>query len=189
MLPETPEAAVAAVFAALATGALEGVVNLIDPAALEAFKEGQLALATLHDQVGADAFSDMDWPAGTPHPHLSFTEGVFGVSRLEELAKMPPEALLLRWLQTARPLNTQEPQREVLGVVREGVNRAHVVFRETRRPPLQPPDAAWDVLAVTSTVRVITVTRQLQGWATQLNGGLVYDDAGGSGIGFGTSSD
>jgi hypothetical protein len=165
---------VLAAFDALDAGDHPGLVDLVDPEARERFKSAQVAQAEWRAQLPDDAR-----PSGA---RSSFLRAVFAVQTVEELRTLDSAEVLRRWLRVAR-VRQEGPtvNRRLLGEVPESPSLVHVVFRE-ESPAVPPPGL--EALVPMSTVRVISAARGDSGWRVMLNGGIVYDDAGGWGIGY-----
>ena len=109
---------------------------------------------------------------------------VFAVDSVAALKALPATLVLRRWLRvsTGRRAPDGEGAREVLGEVFEGPDIAHVVFRERREPVATEVEPTGS--ASRDRTRLITACRTPQGWRITLGGGLVFDEAGGSSLGY-----
>jgi hypothetical protein len=178
-----PRNVVAAVFAAQDSGDVATLVRLVDPEAMVEFKQRQLETDSI-----SSLFPNEPGTKGA-RPRRTFLQVFFRVKDQAEFQQLPPEEVLRRWFEQQRKgrarVSMQWPaarlaKREILGEVPDTGHRVHVVFRETEAPPPMP---GFNVRQDPH-IRVITVRRTAGGWRVGLNGGLVFDEGGGWGIGY-----
>ncbi|MEO5815080.1 MAG: hypothetical protein ABIT20_07360 [Gemmatimonadaceae bacterium] len=149
----------------------QALFNVLDPAAIEQFKQQQRPMVVMSTDLSALGEQDEG----------GMLRGVFGVPDLAAFDTLPAALVLRRWLVVShgthdtRPAMTQ--MRRAIGHVLESPDVAHVVFREQWVGPM-PREA----------VRVISVRRVDGHWRVGLGGGLVSDETGGVGIGYNPGS-
>lgn len=189
------QAVVAVAFAAEEEGDVATLAGLVHPEAMAAFKQRQLDHDAMFGQLRANTVSPSD--SASPEaramatefrgPRKTLLQGVFKVRDRAEFERLTPEQVLTRWfLLTTRcreaPAGSPDPQRgrEIIGQVPDRDGRVHVVFRESWMPDSIPglPGRR------EPQIRVITAQETTAGWRVMLNGGLVYDEGGGWGIGW-----
>jgi hypothetical protein len=191
------QAAVAAVFAAQDDADVLTLVSLVHPEAMVAFKQRQLDQDAMFDQArsGLGNLSDSTSPeaqamaAEFRRPRKTLLQVVFKVRDRTEFERLTPEQVLTRWFLMTTQQREPEPgfpgelpkrQREILGEVPDRDGLVHVVFRESWIPDsyLGIPERR------EPQIRVISAQETTGGWRVMLNGGLVYDEGGGWGIGW-----
>jgi len=162
-MTDSPLEAAKAAFSAAEAGDWQTLLNLLDPDAIEDFKQRQrrwLAMAEAVELLRKQM------------------QQVFAVNTLGEFDAVPAALILRRWLvvSRARVREARRPEyrRQMLGEVHEGMEFAHIVFRES----LPADDEKTD------RVRVISARRTARGWRVSLGGGLVTDEGGNVGLGY-----
>jgi hypothetical protein len=181
-----PRDLVAAVFAAQDSGNVAALIRLVDPDAMEAFKQQQLDLDSTFGQFPVER--------GTGEARRTMLQVVFRVRDRAEFRLLTPETVLARWFEQemngrARVFmqwpGSKLARREILGEVPDTGQNVHVVFREA-----QPAPAIVGVnLPEDVRIRVITVRRTPAGWRVRLNGGLVFEEGGSWAIGYSDEDD
>jgi len=169
--PQSPDAAVAAVFEAMASKNWQRVAALADPEFLAQFREKQLVYAEAdriakvnrkknEQQYGLPKCVQKYFESQDANFTESFLKGFAGVKTVEQLAALSPPALFASWLAGGEHVRKEEGKnvpptsRTILGQVPEGDTLAHVVYRITPPPPTQPEAA----------LQMLTVRRENDGW-------------------------
>jgi hypothetical protein len=169
--------AAADLFDAIERQAWPEVAAWVHPDAAAAFYTAQCEHASQTEALQAMAPEALGWsaedfeqyvPSG-PNPFLS---AICGVRSAAELRELGPTLVLEGFLKfQLRPTAGQErPARKILGVVPEGDEVLHIVFKGP---------SGWDPREEWVPVAVLTFRNTTSGWRTLLNGNLVYDSRGG----------
>jgi hypothetical protein len=178
-------------------GDVTTLVSLVHPEAMAAFKQRQLDQDAMFDQVRSrlTSLSDSSSPEAQAMAgefrtsRKTLLQVVFKVQDRIQFEHLTPEQVLTRWFLTSTqprepppgsPGELPERRREIIGEVADRDGLVHVVFRESWNPDSYPgiPELR------EPQIRVISARETTAGWRVMLNGGLVYDDDGGWGIGW-----
>lgn len=135
-----PEAIVSEAYAALARGDGASLADLVDPLALEQFRNywisGVVSWAELtddgkhwpHGSGGSAHGEDLSDEEIRAHAEMP-VERVDGISNLSELAALSPRELLIRVVAAWGRIMEEHDVPSIVGSVTEGTELAHVVYR------------------------------------------------------------
>jgi hypothetical protein len=169
--------AAAALFDSIEREAWSEVAAWVHPDAAAAFFTEQCEQASRTDDLKATAPEALGWSAeefeqyvgSGPNPFLI---AIWGVRSTAELRELGPARVLEAFLkfQLRLTADQERPARKILGVVPEGDEILHIVFKDR---------SGWDLRKDWVPVAVLTFLNTTSGWRTLLNGNLVYDSQGG----------
>lgn len=186
-MPPSPRQVAETAFQAVASHDWDAFLALVDPSAIQQFKERELGMLELLNGA-REAWEESSMGEGESAPYFERTGGrlqdVFAVADASALRALPAVLVLRRWLRVATGLRSpsEGSARVILGEVPDGADRVHVVFREHLEFAAWRDDAP--APPAVDRVRLITVHRTSRGWRVGLGGGLVVDESGGSSIGY-----